>query len=122
MGSDSSDPLWERFRNPINTLLPNQTLERGRFLVSQKSQANFTQGVYAFALSYLSYILSSPDPTCTLSMLLLFYAFELSYLSYILSSPDSTCQITLSMLLFYAFELSYPDSICQIVCCCCCTC
>ncbi|XP_049409502.1 G-type lectin S-receptor-like serine/threonine-protein kinase RLK1 isoform X3 [Solanum stenotomum] len=44
MGSDSSNPLWESFRNPTNTLLPNQTLERGSFLVSQKSQANFTQG------------------------------------------------------------------------------
>ncbi|KAG5628572.1 hypothetical protein H5410_000289 [Solanum commersonii] len=44
MGSDSNDPLWESFRNPTNTLLPNQTLERGSFLVSQKSQANFTQG------------------------------------------------------------------------------
>ncbi|XP_049387270.1 G-type lectin S-receptor-like serine/threonine-protein kinase LECRK3 [Solanum stenotomum] len=44
MGRNSNDPLWESFRNPTNTLLPNQTLERGSFLVSQKSQANFTQG------------------------------------------------------------------------------
>ncbi|KAK4736497.1 hypothetical protein R3W88_000194 [Solanum pinnatisectum] len=43
MGRNSNDPLWESFRNPTNTLLPNQTLERGSFLVSQKSQANFTQ-------------------------------------------------------------------------------
>lgn len=44
MGSNSSDPLWESFGNPTNTLLPNQTLERGSFLVSQKSPTNFTQG------------------------------------------------------------------------------
>ncbi|XP_055818967.1 G-type lectin S-receptor-like serine/threonine-protein kinase RLK1 [Solanum dulcamara] len=44
MGSDSTDPLWESFRNPTDTLLPNQTLERGSFLVSQKSQTIFTQG------------------------------------------------------------------------------
>ncbi|MCD7447137.1 hypothetical protein HAX54_023882 [Datura stramonium] len=44
MGSDSTDPLWESFSNPTDTLLPNQTLERGSFLVSQKSLANFTQG------------------------------------------------------------------------------
>ncbi|KAH0780558.1 hypothetical protein KY290_000156 [Solanum tuberosum] len=44
MGRNSNDPLWESFRNPTDTLLPNQTLERGSFLVSQKSQANFTQG------------------------------------------------------------------------------
>jgi len=47
MGSDSSDPVWESFRNPTNTLLPNQTLERGSFLFSQKSQNKFTQGTYA---------------------------------------------------------------------------
>ncbi|KAK4736503.1 hypothetical protein R3W88_000200 [Solanum pinnatisectum] len=46
MGRNSNDPLWESFRNPTNTLLPNQTLERGSFLVSQKSQANFTQGTF----------------------------------------------------------------------------
>ncbi|MCD7453372.1 hypothetical protein HAX54_020787 [Datura stramonium] len=45
MGSDSTDPLWESFSNPTDTLLPNQTLERGSFLVSQKSLANFTQEV-----------------------------------------------------------------------------
>ncbi|XP_059281314.1 G-type lectin S-receptor-like serine/threonine-protein kinase RLK1 [Lycium ferocissimum] len=44
MGSDSTNPLWESFRNPTDTLLPTQTLERGSFLVSQKSEANFTQG------------------------------------------------------------------------------
>ncbi|KAJ8565196.1 hypothetical protein K7X08_007772 [Anisodus acutangulus] len=44
MGSDSTDPLWESFRNPTDTLLPEQILERGGFLVSQRSQANFTQG------------------------------------------------------------------------------
>ncbi|KAM3264549.1 G-type lectin S-receptor-like serine/threonine-protein kinase RLK1 [Capsicum annuum] len=44
MGSDSSGPLWESFGNPTDTLLPNQILERGSFLVSQKSEANFTQG------------------------------------------------------------------------------
>ncbi|XP_059281315.1 G-type lectin S-receptor-like serine/threonine-protein kinase LECRK3 [Lycium ferocissimum] len=44
MGSDSTDPLWESFKYPTDTLLPNQTLERGSFLVSQRSLANFTQG------------------------------------------------------------------------------
>ncbi|KAK4371719.1 hypothetical protein RND71_007103 [Anisodus tanguticus] len=44
MRSDSTDPLWESFKNPTDTLLPDQTLERGGFLVSQRSQANFTQG------------------------------------------------------------------------------
>ncbi|KAM3324517.1 G-type lectin S-receptor-like serine/threonine-protein kinase RLK1 [Capsicum chacoense] len=44
MGSDSSDPLWESFGNPTDTLLPNQALERGSFLVSRKSESNFTQG------------------------------------------------------------------------------
>ncbi|OIT22796.1 PREDICTED: G-type lectin S-receptor-like serine/threonine-protein kinase RLK1 [Nicotiana attenuata] len=44
MGNDSTDPLWESFRNPIDTLLPSQTLERGSFLVSQRSEANFSQG------------------------------------------------------------------------------
>ncbi|XP_059278467.1 G-type lectin S-receptor-like serine/threonine-protein kinase RLK1 [Lycium ferocissimum] len=44
MGSDSTDSLWESFRNPTDTLLPNQELERGSFLVSQRSEANFTQG------------------------------------------------------------------------------
>ncbi|KAJ8565197.1 hypothetical protein K7X08_007773 [Anisodus acutangulus] len=43
MRSDSTDPLWESFKNPTDTLLPDQTLERGGFLVSQRSQANFTQ-------------------------------------------------------------------------------
>ncbi|OIT21039.1 g-type lectin s-receptor-like serinethreonine-protein kinase rlk1 [Nicotiana attenuata] len=38
MGNDSTDPLWESFRNPIDTLLPNQILERGSFLVSQRSE------------------------------------------------------------------------------------
>ncbi|CAN4114040.1 unnamed protein product [Withania somnifera] len=44
MGSDSTDPLWESFKNPTDTLLPNQILERGSFLVSQRSQDDFTQG------------------------------------------------------------------------------
>ncbi|XP_059288399.1 G-type lectin S-receptor-like serine/threonine-protein kinase RLK1 [Lycium ferocissimum] len=48
MGSDSTGPLWESFRNPTNTLLPNQKLERGSFLVSQRSEANFTQGRFYF--------------------------------------------------------------------------
>lgn len=45
MGNDSTDPLWESFRNPTDTLLPSQTLERGSFLVSQRSEANFSQGI-----------------------------------------------------------------------------
>ncbi|XP_060200946.1 G-type lectin S-receptor-like serine/threonine-protein kinase RLK1 [Lycium barbarum] len=51
MGSGSTDPLWESFRNPTDTMLPTQTLKRGSFLVSQKSEANFTQGRFYLRMS-----------------------------------------------------------------------
>ncbi|XP_060196673.1 G-type lectin S-receptor-like serine/threonine-protein kinase LECRK3 [Lycium barbarum] len=51
MGRGSTDPLWESFRNRTDTMLPTQTLKRGSFLVSQKSEANFTQGRFYLRMS-----------------------------------------------------------------------
>ncbi|MCE3049490.1 hypothetical protein HAX54_045009 [Datura stramonium] len=103
MGSDSTDPLWESFSNPTDTLLPNQTLERGSFLVSQKSLANFTQGNLVLVTQsvpsnseydddyYNSQTSDSTNATNSGDKLV----FEENGVMYILKSKQSKCKLFL---------------------------
>ncbi|XP_031400673.1 G-type lectin S-receptor-like serine/threonine-protein kinase LECRK3 [Punica granatum] len=50
-GEDSSsDPIWETFRFPSDTLLPTQVLERGGLLSSSQSETNFSLGRFQLRL------------------------------------------------------------------------
>ncbi|KAJ4724153.1 Receptor-like protein kinase [Melia azedarach] len=48
--SSNSDKSWESFKNPTDTILPSQTLERGLFLSSRRSETNFSKGRFRFQL------------------------------------------------------------------------
>ncbi|PRQ35319.1 putative non-specific serine/threonine protein kinase [Rosa chinensis] len=42
--NEQSAKLWEMFKNPANTMLPGQILERGGKLSSRNSETNYTRG------------------------------------------------------------------------------
>ncbi|KAE8722921.1 hypothetical protein F3Y22_tig00013285pilonHSYRG00050 [Hibiscus syriacus] len=46
----SSEPLWESFENPTDTLLPNQVIQRGGKLSSRQKENNFSKGRFQFQL------------------------------------------------------------------------
>ncbi|OMP03491.1 S-locus glycoprotein [Corchorus olitorius] len=48
LGSDSI--LWESFKNPADTILPSQSLDKGVFLSSRHSETNFTSGKFRMVL------------------------------------------------------------------------
>lgn len=45
-----SDKLWESFKNPADTLLPSQVLDRGITLSSRQSETNFSKGRFQLKL------------------------------------------------------------------------
>ncbi|KAG6781749.1 hypothetical protein POTOM_014662 [Populus tomentosa] len=45
-----SDKLWESFKNPADTLLPSQVLDRGMTLSSRQSETNFSKGRFQLIL------------------------------------------------------------------------
>ncbi|KAJ7544670.1 hypothetical protein O6H91_09G088700 [Diphasiastrum complanatum] len=48
--NQSSQPVWESFNNPTDTLLPNQELKQGLSLISQQSSTNYSSGNFEFTL------------------------------------------------------------------------
>ncbi|EXB28985.1 G-type lectin S-receptor-like serine/threonine-protein kinase RLK1 [Morus notabilis] len=46
----SSETLWETFKDPTDTILPSQVLEKGTILSSRRSETNFTRGRFQFRL------------------------------------------------------------------------
>ncbi|KAJ9164410.1 hypothetical protein P3X46_023988 [Hevea brasiliensis] len=46
----NSKNLWETFKNPTDTMLPSQILERGDRLSSRRSETNFSKGRFQFKL------------------------------------------------------------------------
>ncbi|CAN0902020.1 G-type lectin S-receptor-like serine/threonine-protein kinase RLK1 [Linum grandiflorum] len=48
--SRNSSPLWETFRNPTDTILPSQTLDKGVLLSSRRSDSNFSKGRFRLEL------------------------------------------------------------------------
>ncbi|KAJ8770848.1 hypothetical protein K2173_021763 [Erythroxylum novogranatense] len=46
----SSDILWESFKDPSDTLLPEQVLNRGMILSSRQSETNFSKGRFQLQL------------------------------------------------------------------------
>jgi hypothetical protein len=42
--------IWESFKNPTDTLLPTQSMERGEVRYSRRSEANFSQGRFLLRL------------------------------------------------------------------------
>ncbi|KAI5596261.1 hypothetical protein BDE02_03G194700 [Populus trichocarpa] len=46
-----SDKLWESFKNPADTLLPSQVLDRGMTLSSRQSENNFSMGRFQLKLT-----------------------------------------------------------------------
>ncbi|KAF3432064.1 hypothetical protein FNV43_RR26803 [Rhamnella rubrinervis] len=46
----NSNPIWESFKYPTDTLLPTQFIEIGGMLSSRKSQTNFSRGRFQFRL------------------------------------------------------------------------
>lgn len=49
--SSNTNKLWESFKNPADTMLPSQILERGQFLSSKRSNGNFSKGRFRFELN-----------------------------------------------------------------------
>lgn len=49
LGSDSSI-LWESFKNPADTLLPRQNLDKGVSLSSRRSETNFSSGKFRMVM------------------------------------------------------------------------
>ncbi|POO01305.1 Bulb-type lectin domain containing protein [Trema orientale] len=45
-----SEKLWETFKNPTDTILPSQILDRESFLSSRQSEANYSKGRFQFRL------------------------------------------------------------------------
>ncbi|KAL7151774.1 hypothetical protein ABFS83_04G053500 [Erythranthe nasuta] len=45
--SDNSEPLWESFKNPSDTILPTQIIGIDTALVSKKSEGNFSEGRFS---------------------------------------------------------------------------
>ncbi|KAK2987678.1 hypothetical protein RJ640_028926 [Escallonia rubra] len=46
----NSDKLWESFKNPTDTILPAQLMERGGVLYSRQAEANFSRGRFQLRL------------------------------------------------------------------------
>ncbi|KAJ8770849.1 hypothetical protein K2173_021764 [Erythroxylum novogranatense] len=46
----SSDMLWESFKDPADTILPGQVLDRGMILSSRQSETNFSKGRFQLQL------------------------------------------------------------------------
>lgn len=50
LGDRVSYKLWESFKNPADTLLPSQVLDRGMTLSSRQSETNFSKGRFQLKL------------------------------------------------------------------------
>ncbi|KAJ6934688.1 G-type lectin S-receptor-like serine/threonine-protein kinase LECRK2 [Populus alba x Populus x berolinensis] len=50
LGDRVSVKLWESFKNPADTLLPSQVLDRGMTLSSRQSETNFSKGRFQLKL------------------------------------------------------------------------
>ncbi|KAL5567255.1 hypothetical protein UlMin_030419 [Ulmus minor] len=50
LANEDSVNLWESFNEPTDTLLPTQTLTRGKRLVARYSDANYSKGRFGFIL------------------------------------------------------------------------
>lgn len=51
--SNDSSILWESFRNPADTILPTQTIEINRMLISRKTEDDFSTGRFYARISHL---------------------------------------------------------------------